>query len=349
MKNENYNFAEQGNQLEKLERPMKVVNVLDEMGVQSLQTVQEGELTPNNSIDVDDRALSKENCISVCFGRPHTGEFAPKELWNGMTEEGKKTLVFIDRGTSEIFRSDKISSVGTKMSRFIIDLNRGLTQKNTDYIAGALNWETGIDNGPIYQEGKKPTAEEVTDLAEAYFLPYYNKMMGVIGSLADRRKDKEERILVIDGHSFPVSEIVKEYFKEYGVDDPSELPMFILGDGDGKSCDPDIREAFVEALKKNFSELDESIQKQLKKNIKGDVVGLNFPFKGLHNINFYGGRENGINAFQLECNEEAYTTDEKGDYFSAKYNFENINVIQKLLEKTSQDIDFLLKGKKKYD
>ncbi|MBI3685440.1 N-formylglutamate amidohydrolase [Candidatus Azambacteria bacterium] len=329
--------------MEKRERPVKVLNALEARGLPTRQSIESDEITPENAVDVDDRALRERECVSVCFGRPHAGEYIPSDLWERATEEGKDTFIFVDRGTSEIFRSKDIPSVGTKLSRFIVDPNRAPLLEQNSKVPGKVLWYKGIRGGTMYKAGQEPTGEEVRNLAEDFYVSYYNKMMGVIGSLADRRGDNE-RILVIDGHSFPISSVVHDYFKLYGVENPEELPMFIIGDADGTSCDQDIRDAFTHALEKNFNALDDSIKKRLTKHIKGGLVGVNHPFKGAHNVEFYGERQKGVNTFQLECNEAAYMDEVDNNYNTGAYNEENILIIQKLIEKTCKNIDHLLKN-----
>lgn len=335
------------------QEPIRIVNMLKQSGLPTQQHIEEQELTPDKIVDVDSRALRAPECVSSCFGRPHAGEYVPTELESRMTEEGKKIMVIIDRGTDYIFRSPNVPSVGTKINRFVVDPNRPPSLDQHSTVPGKVLWdkvEVGDTNINIYKEGQAPSVEEVRDWTERLYLPYYNKMMSVIGSLADRRKSKNERVLVIDGHSFPIDSkggMWADYYKEYGVDDPSTLPLFVIGDQEGKACDPDIRDAYVEALQKNFDALDTQSQQLLRRNIKEGVgiTSLNSPFKGAHNVRFYSSRDQGINALQVECNEGAYIDQEGGDYLTGKYNDEAMRIMRDLMTKTCEDIDPVLKGR----
>lgn len=334
------------------ETPMAITNVSQELGMPTRQSVEKKELSPNEIVDIDSRALLKPDCPNVIFGRPHAGEFIPTELKDRLNPEHLKVYALIDRGTGGngqtegIFHSENIPSVGTLISRFIVDPNRApLVDQKPDnpIVPGKMVWVEGGMGEQLFKEGQEPDEAEMLEWGEKLYLPYYNGMMGVIGSLADRRKTKVERILVLDGHSFPTSDYLKPWFKKYGVDEPEKLPMFIIGDQDGKTCDPDIRDAFIEALKKNFEELPEEIKKKINERVPGGLVGVNEPMKGVHNVKFYGQRDKGINALQLECNETAYVHEKDGDYFDMEYDEEVVQAVRKLVEKTCLDIDPILK------
>lgn len=328
--------------------PVTAINMLKELGLPSLQKIEGKELTPEKAVDIDGRALESINYPNIIFGRPHAGEFIPEGYWERTTEEGRRTMALVDRGTDMIFRSGEIPSVGTKITRFLVDPNRAplldMDSKNSR-VPGKVLWYKGVSDEAIYKEGQEPTREEVADLVERFYLPYYNGMLKIVGALTDRKKNTDERILVIDGHSFPISANFKSYFEKYGLKDPENLPLFILGDSDGTTCDSDIQEAFILALKNNFSQLETKTREDLLGAIKGGLIGINKPFKGVHNVHFYGQREQGVNCIQLECNETAYVNTKEGDYYNAEYNFGNMGQIQKLLEKTCKDIAPILKAR----
>lgn len=337
---------EKGRKWEK--EPIKIVNSLEQLGLPTLQHIEGEEITPREAVDIDTRGLRKKDNLNIVFGRPHAGELVPQVIWGRTTDQGKKTLVTIDRGTTDIFKSEYIPSVGTKISRFIADPNRApfleMDPKNPS-VPGKVLWYKGIFDENIYKEGKEPLEEEVRDLTERFYLPYYNYMMGMIGSLTDRRRNRNERILVVDGHSFPISETLRVIYDRYGVKDPRELPLFIIGDGGGVSCDGDIMAFFREALEKNFRALDKKEQEALMKDIRGKVVELNYPFKGVHNVLFFGQRKEGVNAIQLECNEGAFINEKDGNWYDFSYDHERIKIMQKLVEKTCRDTDPILKGR----
>lgn len=342
-------YAANSERYEKWEEgTVKVLNPLEELGLPSMQKIEGEALTPNKTVDIDDEALRDRNCPFVVFGRPHAGEFVPQELWEAATEEGKKSLAVIDRGTNDIFKSPKVPSVGTKMSRFIIDPNRppllGMAMDNK-VAPGEVLWYKGVFGEEIYQEDKKPTKEKVQDMAESFYLPYHNGMMATVGSLADRRTNKSQRILVIDGHSFPISNNFQAILNRYGIKNIKEFPLFIIGDKDGKSCDTDIRNAFIKALEDEFNKLEKKNQDLLLKNSEsGRIVGVNEFLKGAHNVDFYGQRREGINAIQLEINEGMFVDEKEGDYFQSTIDRERVIIVKKMIEKAALAVDSVLKG-----
>lgn len=336
---------------------VQVVNTIEsaeqELGVKlpkPLQKIDGGKITPEKAIDIDNGALREKNCPNIVFGRPHVGEYVPSELWKNATRDGKMTLPIIDRGTSEIFKSEKIPSVGTKISRFIADPNRpplpGMKTKESK-APGEVLWKKSIMGTSMFDEKKILSDDEIKNLSEKFYLPYYNAMMSTIGSLADRRESKEERILVIDGHSFPISrdKEFKMIWDHYKIKDPDKLPLFIFGDMEGKSCDQDIKDAFIEILNKNFKKLNNNEQKMLFENSKNRrIIGENEYLKGARNVEFLGQRQEGVNSFQLELNESAYV-DENGSYYDAEYNMEKLAIMKKLIERVCLEIDPILKNK----
>ena len=335
--------------------PTEVVNTIEVIAKEKgfnlpgpLQKIKSNELTPKEAVDIDDKPLQNSDCPNIVFGRPHAGEFVPKDLYLRSTDEAKKTLAMLDRGTDIVFESKKIPSVGTKIHRVIVDPNRAplleVEPKNPAAL-GKVLWYQGIFGEDMYEKGKEPTQEEVEEIVERFYLPYYNAMMGTIGSLADRRKETSERILVVDGHSFPTSKDLQYVWDRYKIEKPEEMSLFIIGDREGESCDEDIRKAFVEALEKNFDALnDEEKEKVLKNSKCKKIVGVNEYLKGVHNVQFYGQRSEGVNSLQLELNENAFV-DEGGGYYDASYVDENIEIVRKLIEKTCLDIDSILKNK----
>ena len=340
--------------------PVQVVNavktIAQETGLnlpKPLQSIEGSELTPEQVVDIDDKPLLNPDCPNIMFGRPHAGEFVPKDLYDRSNPEAHKSLVGLDRATGVIFKGDQIPSVGTKISRLIVDPNRAPSMEvepENPAALGKVLWRQGLFEEEIYQEGQEPTEDEVKDLIERFYLPYYNAVMAMVGSLTDRRKKEggvsSERILMIDGHSFPISKELKNIWDRYGVDKPTELPLFIIGDRDGQACDQDIRETFVAALEKNFQALSESeMAALLGDDISREIVGLNKPFKGVHNVQFYGQREQGVNSLQLELNESMFVDEKDGSYFDASYKEKNIEIVRRLIAKTCLDINHLLKDK----
>lgn len=174
--------------------------------------------------------------------------------------------------------------------------------------------------------------------------------MGAVGTLADRRKDSAtERVLIIDGHSFPITEDMKHWYTHYGIENPEKLPMFILGTREGEGCDDDVVEAFEQAFRQNYENLPPEEKELISKDVGGPLFIRNHYMKGVHNVKFWGAahKEHGINALQIECNERAYMDrPENALWENFAYNPKKLAILHGLIEKTALDIDAFLKGKK---
>ena len=337
--------------IEKQKQRVPVRNIMELEGLPVLDNPGIEAMSGRESVIEHLEPLRHKDSPNVIYGVPHAGEIIPAELYDKLTEEGRHTMPLIDVGTSFIFRSGKIGSVESRMSRYVVDPNRapdftpaGATV--TGQPPGKILWKQGMDFGPMYKEGEEPTEEQIRGYAERFYLPYYNKMMAAIGTLADRRESAQDRMLVIDGHSFPVTENLKAYYEHYGIAAPEQLPMFILGDQEGKYCDPDIMTAFSEALVKNFNKLTEEDQDLIRQDFSGDIVGQNLYLKGVHNVKFWGAREQGVNAIQVECNESAYVNRPSGQWKDFSYNEKKMSVMRGIVERAALAVDKLLKIKK---
>jgi N-formylglutamate amidohydrolase len=321
------------------------------------------ELSAETAIDVDTRALEGKSAPNVIFGRPHAGEYVPIELRKRMTKGGKKLTALVDRGTHEIFKSENIPSVATKIQRFIVDPNRAVSGESDESGApGELLWkQPSIDEddmldmeGAIYKKGEDPTEEEIAALRNEFYLPYYNSMMGMIGSVADRRESSEERMLIVDGHSFPVSKNLEEYWnipKYEEVEDPRKLPLFIIGnlsDEGNIGADKDIVEKFRKALENAFRNLSEEKQQFLHHKLNTeDVVAVNKALTGVHNIDFYGDageRPEGINAIQVEINEAPLADEADDNWFDFDYNEDGMELMQQLIEEAAMEVNEYLQN-----
>lgn len=348
---EKFPYGDTKRRIELQEQPVIVYNVMERAGLPSREEMRRRELAGKDAVIKNFKPLQREDCPNVIFGAPHGGELVPREIQNRLTSEGEETIVLTDLATPDIFRSEEIPGAEFMISRYITDPNRApdftpAGELAPGQIPGDILWKKGVRFGPLYKEGQEPTAEKIKEYAERFYLPYYNAMIGAIGTLLDRRKKPQERILVVDGHSFPVTNDMKPYFKHYGVSRPEGLPMFILGTRDGQSCDGDIAESFEEAIKKAFMSLSSAERELIGAGVKGGLVGRDAPFKGVHNVRFWGAREEGVNAIQVECNDGAYMDRPAGGVQREfRYNEEKISIIRQIIESASLDVNQLLKAK----
>lgn len=347
-------FADTTRRLESREKPQRVYNVMRANGLPERKDMQDLELKGENAVIRGFKPLSEVDCPNVVIGIPHAGELIPGFLKGRFTPEGEETLPNTDLGTPELFKSEKIPWAQFKVSRWIVDPNRPPVfeakekLKEGEAPGKTVLWTEGLHLGRMYKEGLQPSAKVAEILAERYYLPYYNAIMSAIGSLADRRKrPQRERILLVDGHSFPMTSNTKNWYDQYGIEDMNTMPIFILGTKEGKGCDDDIIEAFEVALEKNYAALPQEDRALMRAGVGGPLFIRNYHMKGVHNVQFWSDvrREHGINAIQVECNEGAYIDRDPPDKWeSFKYSPKKQSIMQKLLEKTLLDIDPILKG-----
>lgn len=345
-------FVDNKSRLESREQPQRVYNVMEARGLPSRPEMRRTEMRGEDAVVKNFKPLVDPDCPNIVIGIPHAGESVPENLKDRLTEEGNETLSITDLGTPEIFRSNKIPWAQFGISRYVVDPNRepAFEQKKSEHGTppGTILWTEGMYFGPMYKAGQQPSPEEAEALAERYYLPYYNTVMGAVGTLADRRKDKKkQRVLIIDGHSFPITDNVKHWYKHYGIEDPKKMPMFILGTREGEGCDDDIIEAFEAALQENYNALPEEKKKLIAKDAGNPLFLRNYKMKGVHNVKFWGKyhQEYGINALQIECNERAYVDrSPEGSWESFTYNEEKMAILRELIEKTALALDPLLKG-----
>ncbi|MFA6043319.1 MAG: N-formylglutamate amidohydrolase [Patescibacteria group bacterium] len=344
---EHFPYIQEGQEARERE-PVSVVNAFQERGLPSREDQRVVEITGEQSVVEHLEPLQAQNAPNVLYGVPHGGELVPKDLHDRMTEEGRETSVMIDLNTPDIFRSERIPSVETKISRYIVDPNRAPDFRPEEAFEpgkapGKILWKTGANMGPMYE--REPSADEIQEYAKKFYLPYYNRMMGTVGTMLDRRASPSERVLILDGHSFPVVEDLRKYYQHYGIDQPELLPMFILGDRDGEGCDPDIMQRFRVGLERGFQELSEQDQALLQRSMKGPLVSQNEFLKGVHNVAFWGARDQGANAIQIEMNESAYVDRQGSSWEKFTYNPQKITLMQRIIERASLEVNELLKRK----
>jgi N-formylglutamate amidohydrolase len=330
-----------------------VVNIREEEGLPSRPEMREGDITGNDVVMEYLEPLRRADAPHVLIGIPHEGELVPEDLASRLTEEGRDTLIYTDVATRDVFGSPDIPHIAFGVSRYVTDPNRvpdfGLTPPTGQGKApGKIFWRDGIHFKPLYRGGEEPTPEEAYAMAERFYLPYYRAMMGAVGQMLDHRGNpREERVLVIDGHSFPINEDMRPYYEHYGVKDPENLPLFILGTRDNQSCAPDILEEFARLLKVNFESMPASERKHLLERIPGGLVGKNMPFKGVHNVRFWGQQGQGVSCIQVECNERGYSTGGDKTGRDEKIDPERVHRMQQLIEQTAKQMEPLLRGEKK--
>ncbi len=305
--------------------PMECVNIAQHLGFESdLPIDEQGEtiVGQEDTIKTYDRALYRPNCPPVIIGMPHSGELVPQFIADRVERpEVFGGQVGLDTGAISIFapRNDEFVAVRERISRMVVDPNR----EATDFAGKAPSnkgvcWETDLEGKPFYKPGQELTVEEKKPLIDSVFVPYFQKLAALAGSLFDRKASdgnkEHKKILFIDGHSFPGNESISAY----GISAEDPKPLIILGTGKGKTEIPGIE-----------AELLDLFTRTLEENIPDGVLDLNFLSKkvaqneiwtGTKNIKQWGDKGAPINplgqesrAIQIEVNRQFFMTDGKYD------------------------------------
>ena len=171
------------------------------------------------------------------------------------------------------------SVIVPKFSRYVIDLNR--PPDNTPMYPGASNTElcpsTFFNGEPLYRDGLKPSATEVDQRREIYWLPYHDELNSELA----RVREKFGYALLWDGHSIR-SEIPWLF--------DGKLPDLNLGTANGASCDVSLRARLANFLAKDTKY----------------THAVDGRFKGGYITRRYGCPDVSIHAVQLEMCQSLY-------------------------------------------
>lgn len=215
----------------------------------------------------------------LIISMPHIGVNIPNDVSALMTPQALKrvdTDWYVDKLYS-FAHEFGANIIKTKISRYVIDLNRGIDGVNL--YPGANSTElcptSTFDLSPIYLHGKSPSAEEIKRRINEYWLPYHNEIKQALA----RTKAEFGYVILLDAHSI-LSEVPR-FFE-------GKLPDFNWGTANGRSCSPLILDAL-----KNL-------------NYESYSVVSNERFKGGYITREYGEPKNNIHAIQLELSQRTY-------------------------------------------
>ncbi len=178
------------------------------------------------------------------------------------------------------------SVVSANYSRYVVDLNRGISQESLyeGYTTSDVCPITTFGGGEIYKQGLVLTESERTDRIQTYWQPYHSK----INLELNRLKAQYGYALLWDAHSI-LSKMPTLF--------DGTLPDFNLGTDDGRSCDPEIQEIVYQCAKRS-----------------GYSSILNGRFKGGFITRHFGEPENGVHSIQLELSQCTYMDEKSGEY-----------------------------------
>jgi N-formylglutamate deformylase len=217
----------------------------------------------------------------LVLSMPHSGQDLAPEVEACLNDEGKAladTDWWIER-LYDFYPALGASVVRTKLSRYVIDLNRNPSGQSLypgQATTGLCPTET-FDGAPIYQASKEPDETEVARRLENYFTPYHDALRQMIEATVARHGFA----LLFDCHS--IRSVVPRLFEGL-------LPVFNIGTNDGKASAPELGQILADtcAAKDNPSYV------------------LNGRFMGGWITRHYGDPANHVHAVQLELSQAAY-------------------------------------------
>jgi N-formylglutamate deformylase len=215
----------------------------------------------------------------LLISMPHTGQDIPSRIANVMTAEAlllKDTDWFIDK-LYDFSHEMGATVIKPMMSRYVIDLNRGVDGVNL--YPGADSTElcpsSTFNRAPIYLNKQSVTTTEVNRRVTSYWEPYHEKIKETLAEI----KAEFGFAIILDAHSI-LSEVPRFF--------DGKLPDFNWGTVNQTSCSK------------------EMLNKLMRINYKSYSVVSNARFKGGYITRQYGDPENNIHAIQLELSQHTY-------------------------------------------
>ena len=220
----------------------------------------------------------RARAIPMVVSIPHTGTWLPEATRARLASPAMQAQPMTDWHLHRLY--DFVPELGASLlhatvSRFVVDLNRP-PQPRPLYPG---RFETGLvplqtfQGEAVFRE--PPGAEEIEALRLRWHAPYHERLQ----SLLDTARESCGRVVLVDAHSVASG--------------PNRLhgaleQQIYLGDRDGASCGPWLRELLHEAF-----------------STEGLAVALNAPYKGGYITDHYG-RQDGVEAIQIEMTQRVY-------------------------------------------
>jgi formiminoglutamase len=213
------------------------------------------------------------------IGVPHAGTDVPGDLRARLNDRGREladTDWWVDRLYDGLLPSATV--VKALFHRYVLDANRD--PEGTSLYPGqnttALCPTTDFDGAPIWRPGEEPGADEIAARRAAYHAPYHAALAAEIA----RVKARHGVAILYDCHS--IRSQVPYLFE-------GELPALNIGDNQGTTCAPAVRQAAVQAAQGS-----------------GFTFVANGRFKGGWTTRHYGRPADGVHALQMEIAQSAY-------------------------------------------
>jgi N-formylglutamate amidohydrolase len=212
---------------------------------------------------------------------PHAGTLVPDSVSQHLTRAAR-ALPDTDWHVEKLYdfvTQEGVTLMAATQSRYVVDLNRD--PSGAELYAGADNTElcptrTFADEA-IYERGKAPTPEEVTQRIVTHFLPYHQELAQEVA----RVKRIHGYAILLDGHS--IRGEVPRFFA-------GRLPDLNLGTASGASCSQEVQDVAASVLA----------------NAAGFTHVVNGRFKGGWITRHYGRPYDHVHALQLEMAQRCY-------------------------------------------
>jgi N-formylglutamate amidohydrolase len=228
--------------------------------------------------------------LPLVISLPHCTSLVPASIMGSLALDQREISEAVDLGTMEIFGAIPCLGVvcGT-VSRLVIDLNRGLHQKDAKGLIALRDYH----GRAVYRAGMEPEPQEISSRIEAYYLPFHRALNGLI-------ENKRVRGL-LDCHSL----------NGFG---PAEAP-----DAGRKRADivignnGDRAGAKIPGGRQTTCPQETVLAMASAFEREGFSVSLNYPYPGGFITAHYGRRmvERGGFALQIEINQDLFIR--KGD------------------------------------
>jgi formiminoglutamase len=217
----------------------------------------------------------------LILSMPHSGRDLVPEVEACLNEEGRAiadTDWWIER-LYDFYPELNASVVRSKLSRYVIDLNRDPSGKSLypgQATTGLCPVET-FDGGPLYQAGREPDDAGIAERLNRYYAPYHTALQQLIDATVERHG----HALLFDCHS--IRSVVPRLFD-------GTLPVFNIGTNDGAASAPEPGRILADHCAR-----------------AADLPHvLNGRFKGGWITRHYGDPANNVHAVQLELGQIAY-------------------------------------------
>lgn len=220
----------------------------------------------------------------VILAFPHTGTSVPPEIWGRLNDNGQ-LLADTDWHIHELYAGllPDATTVRATFHRYCIDANRDPT--GTSLYPGqnttGLIPETDFDGLSIWKSGAEPVQADIAERLKRFHAPYHAALAAEI----ERIKTIHGIAILYDCHS--IRSRISFLFE-------GTLPDFNIGTDMGKTCDPAIENAAVDAAAAatDYSSV------------------LNGRFKGGWTTRHYGRPDSGVHAIQMELAQSTHLTTE---------------------------------------